>query len=559
MRPSVHPPISTDELRRTAPRHARRILCVFPQYAHSFGTFQHAYPLVPGVKAFMPPQGILVIAAFMPPHWSVRFVDENVRPVTEKEYQWADAVLVSGMHVQRLQIERIIAAAHRHGKIAVVGGPSASACPEYYPTADIVHAGELGDATEALIAMLDASVTRPRQQIILRTADRLPLDQFPQPAYHLLNMRWYFMGSVQFSSGCPFLCEFCDIPELYGRNPRMKRPDQVVAELDAMLAQGLRNAVYFVDDNFIANPAAAKELLPALIHWQRRTGYPIHFSCEATLNIAKHTDLLAMMREARFVTVFCGIETPEPQALELMRKTQNMRSPILQSIRTLNEHGLEVVSGIILGLDTDTPQTGDRVLQFIEASKIPILTINLLYALPRTPLHERLSKARRIIDDPSRASNVAFLMPYEQVLSTWRRVVGEAYDPARLFERLEYQSQHCFDHRLEPKRKVTARMAADGLSIVRRVMWHVGARADYRRHFWRVCGPLLRRGRIEQVLHIGVVARHLIRFARQCARDDHEASFYHNPNAESDVRWSATPAATVEVTIDRRAMGLPRR
>lgn len=520
-------PPQLDRPRRHLPR---RVLCVFPRYASSFGTFQHAYPLIPGVRAFMPPQGLLIIAAAMPDTWEVRFIDENIRPAGPRDIAWADAVFISGMHVQRRHIEAIIRRAHEQGKIAVVGGPSVSACPAYYPEADILHLGEIGDATDALVDYLSATTQRPPHQLVFETRDRLPLKQFPRPAFHLVDLRHYFLGNIQFSSGCPFLCEFCDIPALYGRSPRVKPPPQILAELDAMLAAGVRGAIYFVDDNFIANPAAARELLPHLARWQRDNGNPIHFSCEATLNLAQNPDIVEAMRQANFTTVFCGIETPEAGALEAMQKKQNMRQPILETVGMLNAHGIEVVSGIILGLDTDTPQTADHVIDFIEASRIPMLTINMLYALPRTRLYDRLAGEGRLDDDPKRASNVRFKMPYHQVLEMWRRCIAAAYEPQRLLARFESQCERTFPRRLNPPQKVTASQVAFGMRILSRVMWRVGFRADYRAAFWRVAAPLLRTGRIEEFIHIGVVSHHLITYARECLAEGSEPCFYGDPS-----------------------------
>ena len=287
----------------------------FPRYARSFGTLHHAYPLKGGVRAFMPPQGLLVIAATIPPDWEVRFIDENMSPATDADFQWAEAVFVTGMHVQRETINDVNARAQRFGKVTVLGGPSVSACAEWYPNFDILHCGEMGDATDALYAHLDETVERPAAQIRFTTAERTPLSDFPVPAYHLVNIRHYFLASVQFSSGCPYRCEFCDIPELYGRNPRLKTPEQVCRELDAIMAAGPPGSIYFVDDNFIANPKAAAALLPHLVEWQRRTGYRIRLACEATLNIAQDKKILELMREAQFQTVFVGIETPDEAAL----------------------------------------------------------------------------------------------------------------------------------------------------------------------------------------------------------------------------------------------------
>jgi len=193
------------------------VLCVFPGYTPSFGTFQHAYRLMYGVKAFMPPQGLLLIAAYMPESWPVRFIDENIAPASKADLAWADVVLVTGMHIQAEQIRDIQRRAHAAGKVTVLGGPSVSAAPEMYPEVDYLHVGEMGDATDAIIEALDESCARPPRQIVKCTKERLPLTAFPIPAYDKVPFGRYLLGTVQFSSGCPYLCEFCDIPGLYGR------------------------------------------------------------------------------------------------------------------------------------------------------------------------------------------------------------------------------------------------------------------------------------------------------------------------------------------------------
>ena len=202
----------------------RRILCVFPAYTPSFGTFAHAYRLMHDVRAFMPPQGLLVIAAYMPEHWPVRFIDENIAPATAADFAWADVVLVSGMHIQARQIHDIARRAKAAGKVTALGGPSVSGAPEMYPDIDYLHIGEIGDSTDRLIARLDESCDRPVAQVRFETRERLPLSDFPIPAYHLVPLARYLMCTLQFSSGCPYLCEFCDIPNLYGRQPRFKTP-----------------------------------------------------------------------------------------------------------------------------------------------------------------------------------------------------------------------------------------------------------------------------------------------------------------------------------------------
>jgi radical SAM superfamily enzyme YgiQ (UPF0313 family) len=514
---------------QVAVRHRRRILCVFPRYAPSFGTFHHAYPLMDGVRAFMPPQGILVVAAYLPQAWEVRLVDENVRPASAEELAWADAVFVSGMHVQKSEINSVARRARALGKTTVLGGSSVSASPEQYPEFDYLHLGEIGDATEALIRALDEDITAPPGQRRFVTEQRLPLADFPIPAYRLIDGRRYFIGSVQFSSGCPYRCEFCDIPALYGRQPRLKTAEQVIAELDALLAAGIKTSIYFVDDNFIGNKKAARELLPHLVAWQKRHGYPLQLCCEATLNVAKSPEILALMREAYFCTMFCGIETPELGALDAMQKTHNRAVPLLDAVATINSYGIEVVSGIILGLDTDTPDTADRLVEFIDASHIPVLTINLLQALPKTPLWDRLQAAGRLSEQDGRESNVLFARPYEEVLQSWRRSIRHAYTPEAIYHRFTCNAQHTYAKRITPplsRARLNLANLRRALVIICKLLVRIGLFGDYRRTFWRMAWPALRAGHIEELIHVGLVAHHMIVFARACAEGRENASFF---------------------------------
>jgi radical SAM superfamily enzyme YgiQ (UPF0313 family) len=507
----------------------RNVLCVFPAYTPAFGTFAHAFPLLYNVKAFMPPQGLLVHAAYLPESWPVRFIDENIARAKPEDFAWADVVMVSGMHVQAPQIRDIHARAKAAGKPVVLGGPSVSAAPEMYPDVEYLHIGEIGDATDAMIERLDKDVSRPAAQIQFKTKDRLPLDRFPIPAYGLIKLGQYLIGSIQFSSGCPYQCEFCDIPGLYGRVPRLKTPQQIIAEPDCMLAQKAHpQTIYFVDDNFIGNRKAARELLPHLVEWQKKRNYPLAFACEATLNISKQPEILKLMQAASFVNLFAGIETPDIDALKHMRKQQNATLPMLESIRTLNSYGIEVTSGIIMGLDTDTETSADRLIEFIEASKIPVLTINLLHALPKTPLWDRLQRAGRLVDDPTLESNVRFLRPYEEVVRSWRRAIAHAYDPERLFDRFYHQVERTYVNRTNPsgRGKLTFANLRMGAVLAWRLLIKVGIQSDYRRHFWRAAKHALKHGQIDAVMGMGFVSYHLIRFTREALRGEQNASFY---------------------------------
>jgi radical SAM superfamily enzyme YgiQ (UPF0313 family) len=296
--------------------------------------------------------------------------------------------------------------------------------------------------------------------------------------------------------------------------------------------------VYFVDDNFIGNRKAALDLLPHLIEWQKRTGYVTRFACEATLNIAKRPEILEKMRESFFVTIFCGIETPDPDALKAMHKDHNMMVPILEGVQTINSYGMEVVSGIIMGLDTDKPGTADALLTFIDQSKIPLLTINLLQALPKTPLWDRLERENRLVHDDERDSNVQFLMPYDEVVSSWKRCMAIAYQPEKLFARYEHQCEYTHANRLKvplaPEMKSWKNIRR-GLIMLRNIFWKVGVLGPYRKVFWQFALRRLRKGDLEGLIGSVLIGHHLIMFARAASSGRQNASNYSLRLREAQV------------------------
>jgi radical SAM superfamily enzyme YgiQ (UPF0313 family) len=541
----MSPNAGVGEILYFQPHHKRHILCAFPKYGYSFGTFNHAFQLV-GVKGFMPPQGILLIVGLIPQDWEVRFIDENIEPVKPADFAWADAVFISGMHIQRESIHDLTRRTHQAGKVVALGGPSVSSAPEYYPEIDLLHCGEVGDGTLRLFQRLDETIERPAKQITFHTVKRLPMVEFPTPAYQCIDVRNYLLGSVQYSSGCPFTCEFCDIPGLYGRNPRLKTPKQIINELD-QLADGGCNAIYFVDDNFIGNPKATQELLPHLIEWQKKRDHFVHLSCEATLNMVTHAKILEEMRLAGFTNVFFGVETPEPTALKAMKKGQNLRTPILEAVQTVNRYGIEAASGIIMGLDTDTLATPQAIMDFADISHIPIMTVNLLYALPKTALYTRLQQANRLLPDAeNRDSNVVFLEPYENVLSNWQRVIKYIYSPENLYARYNYNAQRTFPNRVRPKhpwKQATPHNIKRALRIFSRLIWRLGIRSNYRRLFWKMAWQELKQGNVENIFAIAIVAHHLITYARECTEGKMQSSNYSMRQVEATRAKDALRAA----------------
>jgi radical SAM superfamily enzyme YgiQ (UPF0313 family) len=269
-------------------------------------------------------------------------------------------------------------------------------------------------------------------------------------------------------------------------------------------------------------------MLPHLVAWQKANGYPLQFACEATLNLAQQPEIMAMMREANFMTVFVGIETPEVDALKSIAKDHNAKLPILDSINTLNSYGLEVTSGIILGLDTDTPDSERRLIEFIDASQVPVLTINLLQALPKTPLWSRLERANRLDHDPNLESNVRFLRPYDEIVSAWRRCIAHAYTPENLFARFVHQMDATYANRIKTpvKGQLTRSNLRRGLVLGFNILVQVGMKSHYRRAFWRAAREALKRGQIEAIFNMGFVGHHMIRFTQEALAGQQNASFY---------------------------------
>ncbi len=500
---------------RTRATNRRKILCIFPAYTDGFAVFRHAFEFFPDVVAFMPPQGLLTVAAYLPTLWEVRFIDENVRRAEASDFAWAEVVLTSGMHAQQHLLHDIAARAHRAGKLAVLGGPSVSACPEFYPDFDLLHVGEIGDATDQLVAHLDASCERPASQRVFTTTERVPLDALPIPAYRLIRAASYLMLNVQWSSGCPFTCEFCDIPALYGRVPRFKSADRLIAELDVLAALDGLGVVFFVDDNLIGNKKAFKQLLPHLVAWQKRNGYRLRFTGECTLNLAQDKELLALMREAHFIDLFFGIETPEEDALRAIDKPQNLRLPLLDAVRTINSYGIGLHAGIIVGLDTDTDETVEKILRFIEDAKIPTVALNVLYAPPKTPLHRRMEAEGRLRPSVQGGSNVVFKDPEEVVLGRWRQLVERALEPGAVLARYRHNALHTYPNRVRvplSRKTVSLHLAKSGLFAIATMIKELGVRAHYRREFWKLALDLARAGYVEHLLYVAPMAYHLTRF-----------------------------------------------
>lgn len=377
-----------------------RLLLINPKFPESFWSFKWALQeILPGKRAINPPLGLATVAALCPPHWKVNIIDENIEPIPINPQ--ADLVGIGGMGVQFSRQKELLSFYRQRGYLVVAGGSYASLCPERYVSlANFVIAGEAEHTWKQFCTDFEAGAAAPLYQENRNVA----LENSPTPRFDLLKLDQYTTATLQFSRGCPYRCEFCDIIVMFGRRPRCKSVTQIERELDELRVRGIFS-VFFVDDNLIGNRPLAKQLLLALKDYQFRHGYCFRFGTEASLNLAQDPELLRLFQEANFAWVFIGIESPDEQSLKETKKTQNLQNDLLGAVRNIYAHGIDVLAGFIVGFDNDTLDTFERQYRFIMASGIQAAMVGLLTALPRTPLYERLRQEGRLIAEADNTDN----------------------------------------------------------------------------------------------------------------------------------------------------------
>ncbi len=421
-----------------------RLLLINPRFPESFWSFRWALKkLLPGKRAINPPLGLATLAALCPPHWQVEIVDENIESVPLRPR--ADIVGICGMGVQFKREQELLSYYRDQGYYVVAGGSYASLCPERFEgLAQTVVAGEAEYVWPRFCRDYEEGTPQPSY----RETGVVNLEDSPAPRFDLLKLDLYTTVSMQFSRGCPYRCEFCDIIVMFGRRPRTKRPAQIGRELDLLRAQGVHN-VFFVDDNLIGNKKAAKELLGYLAEYQRRHDHAFRFGTEASLNLAADAELLRLFREANFTWVFIGIETPDEASLKETRKTQNMNQDVLGSVRTIYENGLDVLAGFILGFDSDTCETFDKQYRFILASGIQAAMVGLLTALPRTPLYARLEREGRLVAEAEHSDNTKLAtnmipkqMSLDELVQGYKGLYRRLFTDANIARRIRNKARY---------------------------------------------------------------------------------------------------------------------
>lgn len=520
-----------------------KVLFVYPWFPNTYWSFRYALSIL-GKRSFFPPLGLMTISAMLPKDWERRLVDMNVQRLTNADLKWADAVFLSAMHVQRDSLQEVITRAKALGKRVVVGGPYASICPELLTQADHVFVGEVENIFPQFLEDLERGDAKP----VYHATDRPALSAVPIPDFGLADLRRYKIMPLQYSRGCPFNCEFCDIIEIYGRVPRTKSNQQLLAELDALLSIGWRGTVFIVDDNFIGNKKNVKLLMPDIVKWSEEHGYPFSFLTEASVNLADDDELLHLMTRAGFNRVFVGIETPIEESLKSAQKGQNTRRDLLESINKIQQAGMEVMAGFIVGFDEDPEDIFERQICFIRDSAVPLSFVGILSAIPQTQLWRRLEREGRLLgfDHTGNAHDCALnfvpKMDPEQLVSGYQSILRTIYAPEEYYQR----SLDCLarvNRDQAPSLRGGGNLHND-LSGLFRIALTLGVRDRERSRFWRYILSVFRehRDKLEHGMMLAVMGYHFRKLTEEyCGPVQARASERH---AEAQNFPNVLPGST---------------
>src|SRR6266849_2862413 len=483
-----------------------KVLMINPEYPDTYWSFRHALPFE-GKRSAFPPLGLLTVSALMPQSWERRVVDMNVRSLKSSDIEWADMVFATAMLIQKDSLRDVVDRCKAKGKRVAIGGPYVTT------TMDLVEADHvfLGEAETTLPQFID-DLEHGEAKRTYQAAERPPLSITPVPDFHLAELKRYSSMSVQYSRGCPFNCEFCDIIEIYGRVPRTKSNSQMLNELDALRRVGWRGHVFIVDDNFIGNKKNVRKLLPELADWQERHGHPFELFTEASVNLADDDALLKDMQRAGFYRVFLGIETPDAASLKEAQKTQN-RGDLVESVKKIQSYGMEVMAGFIVGFDNDPEDIFERQINFIRKSAIPLAMVGLLNALPDTQLWRRLEREGRLLtegdgNNTNCSLNFVPKMDPARLVEGYKSIMRTIYSPAEYYQR----ALDCLGwvrHTVLPT-KTRRTLTGNNVATLVRIILKLGIRDGERVEFWRFMRHVLRdhRAKFEEAMSFAVTGYH---------------------------------------------------
>ena len=486
-----------------------KVLLVYPSTPETFWSLKHVLRFV-SKRAVFPPLGLLTVAAMLPAEWQLRLVDMNVNRLTDDDLRWADYVMLSAMIVHKTSVSEIVSRCRSLGTPIIAGGPLFTTGHAAFP--DIDHF-VLGEAEEIMPQVIE-DMHRGTVRHTYTTSSRPDIKHVPTPRWDLIDLRRYVTMSVQFSRGCPFDCEFCDIIVMNGRVPRTKSSSQLVAELEELRLRGWQDMVFVVDDNFIGNKREAKLLLRELIRWRTQTGTKMGFMTEASANLADDAELCDLMVRAGFKKVFVGFETPSLESLKECRKLQNCSRDLVETVRTLQRAGLQVLGGFIVGFDSDPMDIFQRQFEFIQRSGVATAMVGLLTALPETRLYRRLMDEGRIETESTGNNTQAALnfrprLDREFLVNGYRKLMKELYQPRYYYRRIQTFLEN---HRPQGPR---LRISWMEVQAFLKALWLLGFWHRGRLAYWQFCiSTLLQRPRLFPVaVELAIIGHHFRRVA----------------------------------------------
>src|SRR5436189_327579 len=483
-----------------------KVLLINPEFPDTYWSFRHALPFE-GKRSAFPPLGLLTVSALLPASWERKLVDLNVRRLKAADIDWADMVFATAMLVQKDSLKEVVKRCKAHGKRVVLGGPYVTTTIEDLPDADHIFLGE----AETTLPQFIEDLARGEAKRSYQATERPPLSATPLAHFHLAELKRYSAMSVQYSRGCPFSCEFCDIIEIYGRVPRTKSNQQMIAEFDALKALGWRGTVFIVDDNFIGNKKNVRQLLPELAKWQQQNGYPFSLLTESSVNLADDEPLLKNMQAAGFRRVFLGIETPVEESLKEAQKSQN-RGNLLESVRKIQSYGMEVMAGFIVGFDNDPEDIFERQIDFIRKSAIPLAMVGLLNALPDTQLWKRLEREGRLLGEDATGNNTISTLNFVTKMDPARLIAGyegimkTIYKPRAYYQRALDSLKRTATETKEP----TPYNLLDEIKAFSKLVVKLGVIDGERKEFWRFFIQALRKhhDRMTESLRLAAMGYH---------------------------------------------------
>ncbi len=486
-----------------------KILMTYPKYPDTFWSYKYAMKFV-HKKASFPPLGLLTVASLLPKDFKVKLIDLNIKKLSDRDIEWADMVFISAMEVQKESVKEIVAKCRAKGKTIVAGGPLFTTQPDLIEGIDHL----ILDEAEITIRpfLKDLSSGRPKK--VYSSKERPDIKNVPIPSWSLVNHKRYATMLLQYSRGCPFNCEFCDIGYLNGKVPRTKSPEQIIMELQSLYELGWRKPVFFVDDNFIGNRKEVKRMLPKLIAWQKDHDYPFTFLTEASMDLADDEKLMDLMIKANFTKVFLGIETPNVDSLKECKKIQNVTRDLVGSVRKIQTRGMEVMGGFIVGFDNDTESIFQSQIDFIQQTGIVTAMVGLLNAIPETPLWDRLKKEDRLHGETSGSNTdgtINFIprMDIDRLKDGYLHIISTIYSPKEYYKRIDTFLKH-----YKPTNRPSLNIEYSRAFF--RSLWRIGFLSRSRFYFWRLFIKTLfiRTRSFPKAMELAITGHHFQKVAR---------------------------------------------